>query len=889
MANYATLIAAIQEVIKTNGNEEITGALLQQSLLAMINSLGDNFQFRGVAYAATNPGTPDQNVFYISGSGTYPNFNNTTVPDGYMGVFKYNGSWVIETLQVGKNYDSDISELNNKIINLDNINYVKDGLTATKTLRLLYGNVIFYPEISLLKDVTYNITFSLQASQSASVNFQILNANGTVLKTVNIVSGQTTGSLVWMPGVDYYNCVIRSVCYFTPTTDATVTVLANSNETQLWRGDSPRIEEIERVVFGKIATFVYSAAATYQYNFLANRQYKITNISSAAQRTITIRETENGSAVKTLYLSQGVSQTVILDAQAYYIRSGGACTLTIELVDDIIDVQDAEKVKVLSLQDVIFGVIRTVTLRASTKTAFQTLAGQRYVFTNKGTQALTFTIWENSTDTTAITSFTLNPGVPKEYLPTVTGNYIQSGLAVNIQIQTGYSVDEKILQENDNLRQWVGNSDYTFSKEIAYSSGATISVNYPFKNGRLYNVNFKTSTSGAQLVIYFGADSYMTFTTWPGQKEIKFIPPKDYETFRFYCGTQLQAGTATLEIDYIKDIISNDDFQFGVGINCKYDTPDQPAFTVPTESNRPSYFYNLFDGLVSLYPNYVTKIDCDAIANAAGIETPAYMDGCPIYMYKFIPTFTPDSTSGSESSRTKLKVMIIGGTHPELTAIQDLYNTMKLICESWQNDDNLGALRWDVELYVIPCEGAYVVKTYTRTNYNGVDLNRNMPTSDWRESGAGTNQYTGPTAGSEYETKVLIQQYDLIKPHIFIDHHNANAGEGKNMVYITTKRQKGVDIGAAHISLMTRRWKQRFSTFMPQDDTTIFGYSKITPEYGTRAGWACEQGALGFTYESNEQIYYQSGANTANVMTIATDGFLNFLLRVCKSFCEYNI
>ena len=35
MANYATLKAAIQDVVRTNGNNEITGALLQQSLLAM--------------------------------------------------------------------------------------------------------------------------------------------------------------------------------------------------------------------------------------------------------------------------------------------------------------------------------------------------------------------------------------------------------------------------------------------------------------------------------------------------------------------------------------------------------------------------------------------------------------------------------------------------------------------------------------------------------------------------------------------------------------------------------------------------------------------------------------------------------------------------------------
>lgn len=111
MANYANLITAIQTVVKTNGNNEITGALLQQSLLAIISSLGADYQFVGVANESTNPGTPDQNVVYIAGSGTYPNFNSAVVPSGYLGVFKYNGSWVVQTVAVGKDYDEAITAL----------------------------------------------------------------------------------------------------------------------------------------------------------------------------------------------------------------------------------------------------------------------------------------------------------------------------------------------------------------------------------------------------------------------------------------------------------------------------------------------------------------------------------------------------------------------------------------------------------------------------------------------------------------------------------------------------------------------------------------------------------------------------------------------------------
>jgi len=94
MANYATLKSAIQQVVKTNGNNEITGALLQQSLLAMINSLGQYYQFAGLATPTTNPGTPDQNVFYIaSTAGSYSNFGGLVLADGEIAILKYNGTW----------------------------------------------------------------------------------------------------------------------------------------------------------------------------------------------------------------------------------------------------------------------------------------------------------------------------------------------------------------------------------------------------------------------------------------------------------------------------------------------------------------------------------------------------------------------------------------------------------------------------------------------------------------------------------------------------------------------------------------------------------------------------------------------------------------------------
>lgn len=93
MANYANLISAIQTVITENGNNEITGPLLQQTLVSIINALGSGYQFIGIATPSTTPGTPDQKVFYIGASGTYPNFGPAVIPDGNLAVFYYDSSW----------------------------------------------------------------------------------------------------------------------------------------------------------------------------------------------------------------------------------------------------------------------------------------------------------------------------------------------------------------------------------------------------------------------------------------------------------------------------------------------------------------------------------------------------------------------------------------------------------------------------------------------------------------------------------------------------------------------------------------------------------------------------------------------------------------------------
>lgn len=133
MANYETLKSAIQQVVKTNGNNEITGALLQQSLLAMVNSLGQHYQFAGIATPSTNPGTPDQNIFYLAGPGTYSNFNSLVVQTGNLGALCYNGVWTLQSVQVGKDYDTDLFKMAVKTTGFEMSGIARNGIALKIT------------------------------------------------------------------------------------------------------------------------------------------------------------------------------------------------------------------------------------------------------------------------------------------------------------------------------------------------------------------------------------------------------------------------------------------------------------------------------------------------------------------------------------------------------------------------------------------------------------------------------------------------------------------------------------------------------------------------------------------------------------------------------------
>lgn len=120
------------------------------------------------------------------------------------------------------------------------------------------------------------------------------------------------------------------------------------------------------------------------------------------------------------------------------------------------------------------------------------------------------------------------------------------------------------------------------------------------------------------------------------------------------------------------------------------------------------------------------------------------------------------------------RVLVLGGVHgDELTSVSTVYLWIDMLKQF-----HSGLFDWRLVPVVNP-DGFFRSKP-TRTNGNGVDLNRNLPTYQWSElasqywktrAGAAERKYPGPLAASEPESKWLISEIRRYKPDVIVTVH----------------------------------------------------------------------------------------------------------------------
>ncbi len=129
--------------------------------------------------------------------------------------------------------------------------------------------------------------------------------------------------------------------------------------------------------------------------------------------------------------------------------------------------------------------------------------------------------------------------------------------------------------------------------------------------------------------------------------------------------------------------------------------------------------------------------------------------GLPIEMHSW------GATSGQLPN-----VLILGGVHGDET--EGVTAALGLLRELQKPENH----SWPFHLHLIPRFNVDGVLLKTRSNFHGVDLNRNLPTKDWTAEVKNPRYQPGPYPLSEPENQALVRLLDELKPALIISLHS---------------------------------------------------------------------------------------------------------------------
>ena len=235
MANWTTLKTAIANVIKTNGNQEITGQLLQNVLNNIVSSVGENSTFAGIATPATNPDVPDGPVFYIATTvGVYANFDGVSVADGEAVILQWNGgAWTKKTTRLATEQEIiyDVSARNGGVVFKSLSALLSSSNLSTliptsvrhggMSIRFIQGSEQSsdnnYVQARLIaQSFTTNITKWQSVDEEPKVGSHNLVESGGVLIKNNVLHYTSSiDSAIWGDKLDISNIPNGTIIYFT--------------------------------------------------------------------------------------------------------------------------------------------------------------------------------------------------------------------------------------------------------------------------------------------------------------------------------------------------------------------------------------------------------------------------------------------------------------------------------------------------------------------------------------------------------------------------------------------------------------------------------------------------------------------------------------------------
>lgn len=167
-------------------------------------------------------------------------------------------------------------------------------------------------------------------------------------------------------------------------------------------------------------------------------------------------------------------------------------------------------------------------------------------------------------------------------------------------------------------------------------------------------------------------------------------------------------------------------------------------------------------------PKLPARLCSDANLKDSGASS---IKGTPIFAFETLNPINADSKAAKDAP---LRILLIGGIHgDELTSPEIVMHWIARLSEA-----EAKPYHWKVVPLLNP-DGFFAPKAQ-RTNANGVDLNRNFPTTDWhnkakfyweKQVGKDPRRFPGKAPLSEPESKWLSDQLDAFKPHAIVSVH----------------------------------------------------------------------------------------------------------------------
>lgn len=731
MANYATLKAAVQDVVKTNGNNEITGSLLQQTLLAIINSLGADFQFVGAATPSTTPGTPDQNVVYFAGPGTYPNFNSFVVPNGYLGVLKYNGSWNNTLIEVGKDYQNEFNaiyrylgdEINIASYSLVNNAYINAENKWASTSNNKGSFVPVTPGTQVLIQANENETceYAFLTNRTVSSGGTPAFVSGTQRNT--LLAGQSI--IVDIPAGCNYLQVNRTYGSTADHTPAVVCILF----TRLQKYDDALVllAEIQKIL---------SVSIDFSTLTSLNNAY-ITSSNKWASST-----SNRGSIIPVIpgerYLITAGSETcdyAFLTNNT--VSSGGTPAFVSGTVRNTIESGQTEIITIPSGCNYLqFN--RTYGSTADHTPQYAGLYLERIDKLEEKTN-------ENSTDLA-----TIKPVVQM----LAQGKFGYTGVVPEwtngkgVVVGTGELVDSSLLSATD---------------YVATGENTRIEL----------TVSVSNQTNTTRGIAFYDADkNYLSSIAYPYDyslsartyRKIQYQIPEEAAYFRTCLYTEfLQYFECFLINDNIipaSSGISKDDYVIG-----QPEIYHHPAIEQGTKGTTAAEIWGLYDDLVTQYPQWFRReTDIGVSSNNVAIRRYSLRNN------ENAVWTLGDYTNNVWANYYKYrKVLINAGTHGnEQSAVWGAYYFIKAVLESTENW--AAFIRSNIEIQIVPILNPYGIDNNTRENANNVDINR---------------QFSNTTC---VEAQALKQCAIDLEPFCFLDCHSVGLTHGNYIGYIGVKK-----------------------------------------------------------------------------------------------------